>query len=49
MKYIVIVICLMAGNFLYQALNAEVWAAAAERSFFQAVAVLAVWISDALS
>lgn len=33
---------LMAGNFLYQAFGARDWAAAAERSYFQAAALAAL-------
>ena len=49
MKYIAIAIGLAVGNFGYQAMHTEMWATAADRSFAQAVAVLVVWISDALS
>lgn len=50
MKYIFIVIGLVVGNFGYQAMmHKEMWAAAADRSIAQAVAVLVVWISDSLS
>lgn len=35
---------LVAGNFVYQVFGPHEWSVAAERSFFQIVAVAAVWI-----
>jgi len=40
---------LIAANYLFQALNTHDWAAAHERSFFQAMALLAAWLSLALT
>lgn len=36
---------LTAGNFAYQLCAAQDWANATERSFFQLMALLAVWIA----
>lgn len=39
---------LIAANFAYQVMGAHDYMAASERSFFQAVAVLAVWCAFAV-
>lgn len=38
-------LCLACGNVAYQAISDGLFAVAAERSFFQAVALVAVWLS----
>jgi hypothetical protein len=40
----------LAGNFIYQAINDQLWGVAAERSFFQAVAIATLvavaWVTE---
>ncbi len=36
---------LIAGNYIFQAFNMHDWALAADRSFFQTMALLAMWLS----
>lgn len=43
---IVICLSLSAGNFFYQYLNNQEWNVAAERSFFQFIALLAVCLYE---
>lgn len=48
MKFTILWTALTVGNFLYQALTSGNWAAATERSFFQGVAIFAVWLTIVL-
>jgi hypothetical protein len=38
-----ILLALTVGNFAWQAVTEKAWGVAAERSFFQALALLAAW------
>lgn len=40
---------LVAGNYLFQSLNAQHWEVANERSFFQVLAIVAVLIAQRLA
>jgi len=46
MKFWTVLTCfigLCIGNFVFQAMNQELWAVATERSFFQGTALLLAW------
>ena len=43
MKHIALILGLVLGNFLWQALTQQNYIVATERSYFQAVAVLLAW------
>lgn len=45
MQLLVLGIALTASNYFYQLAATEKWGTAFERSFFQWVAILAVWIA----
>ena len=44
MKYITTTIALIAANYLYQSLSFKDWEVALERSYFQAVAILTIYL-----
>lgn len=43
---LMVLLGLVAANYLYQAMTAQDWNTATERSFFQAMAVLFVWAAS---
>lgn len=48
-RLIVIGVGLSVANFLYQALNDYQWSLAIDRSFFQIIALVAVYVAGAFS
>jgi hypothetical protein len=42
--YVLVVLCLIASSYVYEALHQRNWAKAVERSWFQFVAVMCVWL-----
>lgn len=48
-RTIVMILGFVLGNFIYQAMGHQDWGAASERSFFETVALGALWLSLTLS